>query len=356
MKPQSNGEANPVKTLIVDDAPMMRKVIGQILAKDPRIQVVGTAANGQECLNKIRETKPEVITLDIDMPVMNGITTVKNIMVRHQIPVVIISSLVQDGYFAFESLRLGVVDFLPKPSRVQIGNWDEEEDLVRMRVLAASGMRVHRMRRVRRRRMDRGSCRNGSSPGAVVVMGTTLAGPNTIMHIVTRMAPTFQGAIVALQEIHPKILVPFCSYFNRISPLEVLPVLDSTPLEAGRVFLGSTFRGIHLEKDREATGKLVLQVDRSGEEPINGLFRSASRCLEDRVCGVLLTGVGEDGSRGMGEIREGGGLTIAQEQDCCVYPNLVEHALRENVVDLVISSEGIAARLQAWVEDKCPVS
>src|SRR5512139_1696456 len=141
-----------VKTLVVDDAPMMRKVIQQILAKDEQINVVGTATNGQECLERILELRPDVVTLDIDMPVMNGLTAIKNIMVRYQIPIVIISSLIQDGYFAFEALRLGVVDFVPKPSRVGGESWADEEALVRTRVKVASGMQVHRMRRVRRTR------------------------------------------------------------------------------------------------------------------------------------------------------------------------------------------------------------
>lgn len=355
MKRHSNDDGHPVRTLVVDDAPMMRKVIQQILGRDERIQVVGSAGNGQECLRKIRELRPEVITLDIDMPVMNGITAVKNIMVRHQIPVVVISSLVQDGYFAFESLRLGVVDFLPKPSRAVADNWADEEDLVRARVLAASGMKVHRMRRVRRRKQDRSPEIHGNStPPAIVVMGTTLAGPNTIMHIVTRLPSTFIGSIVALQEIHPKILAPFCSYFNQISPLEVVPVEDSTRIQSGKVYLGSTHNGIHMEADPESPDQPLLQVSHSGDDPINRLFRSASRFFEDRACGVLLTGVGNDGADGMGEIRRRGGLTVAQEQECCVYPNLVEHALRQNVIDIVISSEGIAARLKAWVEEKDP--
>ena len=157
-----NGHS-PVRTLIVDDAPLMRKAIQQILNKHHEIEVVGTAANGRECLDKIQDLKPDVVTLDIDMPVMNGITAVKNIMVRHQIPIVIISSLVQDGYFAFEALRLGVMDFVPKPSRTSGDNWEEEEDIVRTRVRAASGMQVNRMRRVRRQKKPAAAAKTGGS-------------------------------------------------------------------------------------------------------------------------------------------------------------------------------------------------
>lgn len=348
-------DRNPMRTLIVDDAPLMRKAIHQILDGSEGIEVVGMAANGRECLEKIRELQPDVITLDIDMPVMNGITTVKNIMVRHQIPIVIISSLVQDGYFAFEALRLGVMDFLPKPSRVQAGSWEGEQDLIRTRVRAASGMHVHRMRRVRVRRKSNGSPSSfkGGLP-SVVVMGTTLAGPNTIMRTVTRLAPDFPGTIIALQEIHPRILTPFCAHFNTISPLEVVPVNGPCQLFPGRIYIGSTSTGLRIEKDSKGSGAPIVNVAQSPPAPIDELFASAARQFGPRTCGVLLTGIGTDGAEGMREIRREGGLTLAQEQDCCVYPNLVEHAIREDVVDVVMSSFCIADRLTTWTEGFLP--
>lgn len=339
-----------VKTLVVDDAPMMRKVIQQILGKDEQINVVGTAANGQECLERILELKPDVVTLDIDMPVMNGLTTIKNIMVRYQIPIVIISSLVQDGYFAFEALRLGVVDFVPKPSRVATASWADEEELVRMRVRLAATMQVHRMRRVRRRkRVVAPSTSSNVTPAALIVMGTTLAGPNTIMHIVTQLSPDFPGAIIALQEIHPRILIPFCACFNDISPLEIVPVTGPCPLRRGKVYLASTFKGLRMERLAD-TDETILDVTESADMPIDQLFNAAAEHFQRNTCGVLLTGVGMDGADGLGRIQAGGGLTIAQEQDCCVYPNLVENALRQQVVDVVMSNQGIAHRLESWIQ------
>jgi two-component system chemotaxis response regulator CheB len=341
-----------VKTLVVDDAPMMRKVIQQILTKDDEIEVVGTAANGQECLEKILELQPDVVTLDIDMPVMNGLTTIKNIMVRYQIPIVIISSLVQDGYFAFEALRLGVMDFVPKPSRVASESWADEEELVRMRVRLAATMQVNRMRRVRRRKkVIAPSAFYDTMPPALVAMGTTLAGPNTIMHIVTQLPPDFPGAIIALQEIHPRVLIPFCACFNDISPLEVVPVTGPCPLRPGKVYMASTFKGLRMERALD-NNELVLDVDDAAQMPIDQLFSTAAENFGQNTCGVLLTGVGLDGADGLGLIKAGGGLTIAQEQDCCVYPNLVENALRHEVVDVVMSNQGIAHRLESWIQSR----
>jgi two-component system, chemotaxis family, protein-glutamate methylesterase/glutaminase len=341
----------PIKALIVDDAPIMRKAIQQIVGKSDQIQVIGTAANGQECLNKIVELQPDVITLDIDMPVMNGITALKNIMVRHQKPVVIISSLVRDGYFAFEALRLGVVDFIPKPSRTSGADWEKEENLVRMRVLLASGMQVKRMRRVRRRKLAQSHFNSSRSlPAAVVLMGTNLAGPNAIMHIITSLPRDFAGAVIAVQEIHPQILSPFCSYFNSISPLEVHPVSDGCRLLAGRVYVGSSFTGINVVT--APGGGYALRVSDSPVSPIDTLFESAAHSFKDNSCGVLMTGVGSDGTEGLRKIKARGGFTIGQKQECCAYPNLVQHAFDENVLDKVLPRRGIVTQLQEWMRQR----
>lgn len=346
-KPARNGS---IRTLVVDDAPLMRRAIQHILKKQDSIEIVGTAANGRECLEKIPLLKPDVVTLDIDMPVMNGITTIKNIMVRHQIPIVIISSLVQDGYFAFESLRLGVVDFVPKPSRAGGDNWAEEEALVRARVKVASGMQVNRMRRVRRQKKSKKPCTASTAAAPIVVMGTNLAGPNTIMHIVTQLPLDFRGTVVAIQEIHPRILVPFCDYFNEISPLEVVPIKGSCRLNPGKIYVGSTCSGIQIDQSGGPSTSLVVRTGGPPKYPIDILFKSAAHHGGQGVCGILLTGIGTDGAEGMNDIRKNGGLTIAQLQDCCVYPNLVEHAIERNVVDVVMSNPGIASRLESWVQ------
>lgn len=344
--------AFPIKTLIVDDTSLMRRAIQQIIEKDDRIEVVGMAVNGRQCIEKIPSLKPDVITLDIDMPVMNGITTIKHIMVRHQIPIVIVSSLIEDGYFAFEALRLGVVDFIPKPSKVSTTDWGKQEELLRERVLMGACMQVHRMRRVRRRKRPTvPNPLHEGTPPVLVVMGTTLAGPNSVMRIVAGLPYDFPGSIVALQEIHPKILVPFTSCFNDISPLEVIPVTgDTCPLRSGKVYLASMLNGLVVEQNPANSSEFMLRTTELTEFPINQLFDSAAHHFKSHACGVLLTGTGLDGSEGMSSIKAKGGLTVGQEQECCVYPNLVEHAVRKNVLDVLMPDRHLASLLESWAE------
>ncbi len=338
-----------MRALVVDDSSLMRKAIQAILGKTDMIDVVGTASNGLECLKRIGECKPDVITLDLDMPLMNGISTIKNIMVRHQLPILIVSSLVQDGYFAFEALRLGVVDFYPKPTQNGNTGLIVEEDLLRDRVLTAAGMHVHSIRRVRLTHKPHPSRQDLQvRPASAVVMGTTLAGPNTIMHIVAELPPDFDGAIIAIQEIHPRILVPFCSYFNEISPLEVVPVTSQMLLQPGKIYIGSTFSGISVEETVNGSCALKIRPTETAQMSIDRLFKTAAHHFRQRTCGVLLTGIGMDGVEGMREIKALGGLTIAQEKDCCPYPDLVENVIEQGIVDAVLSTKGIVDRLKSW--------
>lgn len=341
-----------VRTLVVDDAPLMRRVISDILNRDDSIELVGTAANGQECLELISELKPDVVTLDIDMPVMNGITAIKNIMVRHQIPIVVISSLVRDGYFAFEALRLGVVDFVPKPSRVAKEGWTDQEELVRTRVRLGSQMHVQRIRRVRWRKRIGVHDLLDAPARALIVMGTTLAGPNTVMRIVTQFPGGFKGTLIAIQEIHPKILEPFCSYFNDISPLEVVPITGVQPLKSGRVYLGSTHSGLRIRPAKNGSDDHIVEPGDPTDMPIDRLFETAADHFQQHTCGILLTGVGVDGTGGMKSIRANGGFTIAQRLDSCAYPNLVEHALKEKAADALMSVREISEFFQCWASSR----
>jgi two-component system chemotaxis response regulator CheB len=344
---------SPIKILVVDDASLMRRVIQQILDTAPGMQVVGTATNGRDCLEKIPELMPDVITLDIDMPIMNGITTIKNIMVRHQIPTVIISSMIQDGYFAFEALRLGVVDFVPKPSGSSGKDLHTQEDLIRKRVSAASAMKVQCVRRVRRRPTTAAPpAFDGSPPSSVVVVGSTLSGPNTIMHIVSRLKPGFPGSIICLQEIHPVILAPFCTSFGRITSMEVVPVLDNCALRPGVVYMAPVTNGIRLLSSPANSGEVFLSPCEPDDSPIDQLFESAARYFGESTCGILLSGIGTNGAEGLRKIKNRGGLTIVKRQEACIYPCMVKHAIDLGVVDLVLPDSEMIRPLEDWANSR----
>ncbi|MBI5896177.1 MAG: response regulator, partial [Desulfobacterales bacterium] len=212
----------PIKVLIVDDALFMRKAISEILQSDNRLNVVGTARDGLDGLEKIKALNPHVVTLDIDMPRMDGLAAVRHLMIESPVPVVVLSSLFSDGAVTFEALRLGVVDFVPKPSGGISEDMDKSRRQIIDRVKIASSVNFENIRRVRMLVGDPKenlALRHGqNSLQYLITLGTSLSGPNTVIRLLTRLSPTLPAAMVVVQEIAPQILPAFVKKFNEHVP------------------------------------------------------------------------------------------------------------------------------------------
>ncbi len=170
------------------------------------------------------------------------------------------------------------------------------------------------------------------------------------MRILSQFDGDFPGVIIGIQEIHPTILAPFCSCFDRVTSMEVRPVTGPCVLEAGRVYLASTQTGLSIE--RSEAGHLEIRPTGSTTTPIDQLFSSAARVFGPNTCGILLSGLGVDGADGMRQIKDRGGITIAQDLDYCAFPSLTENALQQGVVDMVLSGSGMALYLESWAKEK----
>ena len=184
----------PIKALIVDDALFMRKAITEILETDADLEIVGTARDGLDGLDKIKALQPDVVTLDIDMPRMDGLEAIRHIMIESPVPVVVLSSLFSDGAVTFEALRLGVVDFVPKPSGAISEDMDKSRRQIIDRVKIASNVNFENIRRVRIQ--ERSKTPQGRPPatqnpplGYLITLGTSLSGPNTVIRLLTRLSP-----------------------------------------------------------------------------------------------------------------------------------------------------------------------
>lgn len=337
----------PVKVLIVDDASLMQKVLGNILRQDREISIVGYAKNGLECLEKIKKYNPDVISLDIDMPIMDGLTTIKHIMIENPIPIVVVSSMSQTGYVTFESLRLGVVDFIPKPSGAISMDMDTQERVLRDRVKIGANISIENVRRVRCKKTDSfiESKSLQQCPEKLVGIGTSLGGPNTIIRIISSLSADFPGTILAMQEISPQILPSFCAYFDEIAPIKIRPAQNDVPLHPGVCYLVSNKCQVCIEN---RNGKRYLRLMKCIESPIDSMFTSIADEFGENAMGVLLTGVGTDGADGLRGILDAGGTTVAQEAKCCVYPNLTYYAIEKGVIQRVLSDEEIPQEILNW--------
>ncbi len=340
----------PVRTLIVDDTSVIQKALGKIFYRDKNIEVVGYARNGIECLEKIEKYKPDVITLDIEMPVMDGLTTVKHIMIEKPTPTVIVSSMTHTGYITFEALRLGVVDFIPKPGGADSLDMEAQEKTLRERVKIGAGIRIKNVRRVRfeKQSVPYGKTLKNGSPKKIIGIGTSLGGPNTIIRIISSLRPDFEGAVLAMQDIAPEILPSFCSYFNEIAPVNVLPAKDGLPLKKGTCYMVSNRYNLNIKRDQK-TGKSLMELKKSITRPMDAMFKSLARSFGEDSMGILLTGIGKDGPEGLKHILEAGGKTIGQEEECCVFPNLVANAIEYGSIDMVLADDRIPEAIQKWI-------
>lgn len=345
---------NVLRVLIVDDSALIRQVLAGILEADPGIEVVGFAADGAEALEKIDQLKPDVITLDIDMPVMDGLTAIRHIMIKFPLPIVALSSLVDNGSVTFEALRLGVVDFVPKPSRGVNENIETVKENIINRIKVACDVNLDNIRRVRlpkvwdnEQRLDKLYAYQPLE--YVVVIGTTLSGPNTIIRILSSFSPILPVSVIVLQEISNKIIDSFTRQFNKHVPWKVEVARDGDIISQGTCYICSNENSPIIEQNQK--GEPYIRMKSSAGYPLNRFFASAAHIFHQNTIGVLLTGVGDDGADGFYAIGKNSGTTIVQDARCCVYPNLTRNALEQGVVDMEVEDNRISEVLEEIITE-----
>lgn len=342
----------PIKALIVDDALFMRKAIMEILESDSNLQIVGTAQDGLDGLDKIKELKPDVVTLDIDMPRMDGLAAIRHIMIESPVPVVVLSSLFSDGAVTFEALRLGVVDFVPKPSGAISEDMDKSRRQIIDRVKIASSVNFENIRRVRIQPdtfHQNPESQDGKKPVEyLVALGTSLSGPNTVIRLMSRLSSSLPAAVVVVQEIAPQILPAFVEKFNEHVPWEIQMAENGRVIEQGICYICSNENKLRIFRNDD--NQPCMALGEAEEKPLNLLFETAADVFKDRTIGVMLTGVGDDGAEGFACIRNEGGVTIAQDMQCCVYPNLTQHAIEMGTVTTVAEETQLPSAIESSIE------
>jgi two-component system chemotaxis response regulator CheB len=346
--------AEKIKVLVVDDASFMVKAVSEILNSDADIEVVGSAKNGLQALEKIKELSPDVITLDVDMPIMDGIRTVRHIMLECPVPVVMLSSLFSNGAITFEALRLGVVDFLPKPSGAISQDIHKAKQQIIDRIKMAVAVNLHNIHRVKIFPSDQLNKLDDyyglQVLDYILLIGTTLGGPNTSIRIFSELSPKLATAAVVVQEISPRILPAFVKEFDKYTAWHICEAVDGAVLEAGVCYVASNEYSltVAVNDNQEA----YLRVGEPIENPLNQLFSSAASVFGRHTIGLLLTGIGDDGSEGFFDIKEKLGMTIAQKSDTCVYPNLAECAIERGLVDIVVEETKLSNEIEALIHEQ----
>ncbi len=341
-----------LKVLVVDDASFMRKAVSDMLESDDGIQVIDSAKNGLEGLEKIKKLNPDVVTLDIDMPIMDGISAIRHIMIESPVPIVVLSSLFADGAITFDALRLGVVDFVPKPSGAISEDINQAKQQIIDRVKIATSVNLQNIRRVRipRWNLREGlGDRYGFQPlDYILTVGTSLSGPNTVIRLLSKLSPNLPAAAIVVQEISPRIISSFAEKFDQHVPWKVEVPRDNMVLEQGTCYICSNENSIRIQTN--GNGEARLKTNNGTGEPLNQLFSSAADVFGQNAIGVLLTGIGTDGADGFARIKEKSGITIAQDADCCVYPNLTGNAIERRVVNIVAHENNLSNEIESIMQ------
>jgi two-component system chemotaxis response regulator CheB len=343
-----------IKVLVVDDSALIRKLLSQLLAEDPEIEVVGTAADPFVAREKIKALNPDVLTLDIEMPRMDGLTFLSNLMRLRPMPVVMVSSLADQGAeVTLDALALGAVDYVTKP-KIDVAHTlaDFSQEIIAKVKMAATA-------RIQPRNEPRSVPSKLSADAilplaaapkffkttdSIIAIGASTGGTEAIRVVLEMMPPDAPG-IVITQHIPEAFSHPFAERMNRCSALHVKQADDGDLIIPGHVFIAPGGRHLLVVRDgaryrcRLNDGPPVNRHRPS----VDVLFRSVAQCVGPNAVGALLTGMGEDGAAGLAEMHAAGAFTIAQDEKSSVVWGMPGSAVRLGCADLVLPLERIAA-------------
>ncbi len=342
-----------VRVLVVDDSAFARKALARMLEADAGIQVVGSARDGIEAIEKVRELQPDLVTLDVEMPRMGGLEALERIMAERPCPVLMVSSLTAEGAeVTLQALERGAVDYIPKGSGGPTGN---VIDIVRIEEVLREKVKTLGQRRPRRvappapRSAPPQPGRLG--PAEYVAVGASTGGPPALQKLFAGLPPAFRAPLVVVQHMPKMFTGPFARRLDAAGPLAVKEAETGDLLEPGCAFVAPG--GSHLVLAREGR-HLRLVVS---EEPRDTLhrpsvdvsFRSFAREVGRATLGVILTGMGSDGLEGVRELRRQGGHAIAQEASSCVVYGMPRAVVEAGQADAVLVMDDIAAAVAGAV-------
>jgi two-component system chemotaxis response regulator CheB len=333
-----------IRVLIVDDSRFVRQAVARMLNASPDIEVVGQAADGRQGIEKARELRPDVVTLDVQMPHMGGLETLERLMAEAPVPVLLLSQLTSEGAdVTLRGLELGALDFVDKSTAQGQMNLLSLAEELRMKVRALAGS-PRRAKSTEPLAEAHVAIPRGATPALAVAIGTSTGGPTALQAVIPRLPRNFAAAVLVVQHIP----VGFTRYLaDRLAQRSALPVAEARDREAvlpGRVLVAPG--GLHM--------RLVQRGDavevRLDEEPRSSLHRpsadvlmsSVAEVFGSRSLGVVLTGMGTDGAEGLAAIRKAGGRTLAESEETCVIYGMPRAAIEAGVVDRAVPLPEIA--------------
>lgn len=335
------------RVLIIDDSAFVRKAVARMLGDAADIEVVGSAADGEAGLAQARELKPDVVTLDIKMPRLGGLETLERLMGERPVPVLLLSSLTQEGAeVTLRGLELGAMDFVDKSSVQPMSMLSLTEELV-AKVRALAGARL----KSRRKKVGKAAPSREGAGADLVVIAASTGGPSALQTLLTHLPASLKTSILIVQHIPKGFTRSLAERLDAKSATPVREASDGELLEPGRILVAPA--GIHT-RFRRRGGNVRVVLD---EEPREALHRpsadvamaSAAATFGAGSVGVVLTGMGADGTEGLRAIQKAGGLTLAESEDTCVIFGMPKAAASAGVVSRVVPLDRMAEEILATV-------
>ncbi|MGP4080209.1 protein-glutamate methylesterase/protein-glutamine glutaminase [Pseudalkalibacillus sp. R45] len=347
-----------IRVMVVDDSAFMRKVISDLLSSDPTIVVAGTARNGEDALKKIPQLSPDVITLDVDMPVMDGLTTLKKIIEQYAIPVIMLSSVTKAGAAqTIEAIQAGAVDFISKPSgAISLDIHKVQAELLN-KVKVASAAKVTRtaerekgpITSFTKKPLNKGLTKKKK----LIAIGTSTGGPKALVEVISNLPDSIEAPVLIVQHMPVGFTKSLAERLNKLSALAVKEAESGEILRNNTVYIapgGYHLRAIHKQNE------IIIELD-NHTSPIRGhrpsvdeMFTSLSTVHSYQKIAVIMTGMGTDGTRGLLALKEEEDtIAIAESEESCVVYGMPRSAIATQKVDEVVHVTEISKRIVRYL-------
>lgn len=346
------------KVLIADDSALVRKQLTDIISELGF--EIETARNGAEAVQKATEQQYDVITMDINMPVMDGLTAVEKIMAQRPTPILMISSLTTDGAnTTMEALDLGAVDYIAKPGTMNVGREENRNDIL-SKIKSLSRIPPRRLKSIARREMrserpvravEKSLPVSGGEINKILLIGASTGGPGLIEQICASLPAHFPHPVCVVQHMPEQFTAAFATRLDRASTLPVVESKSNMELNPGCIYIARG--GVHLHFAKKVSGKIVLREERDKnnrffQPSVDEMFLSALKVFRaDQIIGVLLTGIGDDGADGMVAIKNGGGFTIGESEETATVYGMPKEAYERGGVSQQLPFPRIVKALSA---------
>lgn len=347
-----------IRVVIVDDSFLIRQILLDMLNSDPRIEVVGLAKDGQDAIEKIQKFKPDVITLDINMPTMDGKTALKKIMAETPVPAIMISAFTsKDAEITLECLEIGAIDFVEKPSgESQLSLADKKPEIIE-KIVAASTIAMQFKTLTVQEMENFKMLFNKIKPDQkrIVLIGASTGGPRVLEEIIMKLDADIKNPIIIAQHMPEIFIKKFVERLNKISRISIKEAETEETIKNGMIYVLNGDINTEI-KEADYNGKHQEVFSSKPEEKLAGdiypsvdkLFSSAAKIYKEGTLGIVLTGMGMDGSIGAKEIKNNKGIVFAQDKKSALIYGMPQEIVNRELADGILNIEDIAKSINIF--------